>query len=78
MGSGLPGQGCRNASAVPSTSVRPSRWEIHCGGAVGSQLCRGVDSLTEGVGMLSATATATSVCILGRSGAFGAHTIKFL
>lgn len=40
MGSGWPGRGCRNASAMPSTSVRPSRWEIHGGGAARS-LSRG-------------------------------------
>ena len=40
MGSGWPGRGCRNASAMPSTSVRPSRWEIHGGRAIRS-LSRG-------------------------------------
>jgi hypothetical protein len=65
MGSGQSGSGCRNASAMPSTSVRPSRWEIHRRATRGSVRCGGRAASHSDVGMPSARHCGVVMLLVG-------------
>jgi hypothetical protein len=71
MGSGQSGSGCRNASAMPSTSVRPSRWEIHRRATRGSVRCGGRAASHSDVGMPSARHCGVVMLLVGLASAEG-------